>query len=98
MLPIFEMLFLLATLTKFLRGKALRGNLICYFSRTKGRRNLKFGEIGLQICQIFLRKTSSKKSSDLNALLTLKKGKYEKCAEEYFLFWFHSLLPEPYIF
>ena len=41
----------------FLRGKALvREVLICYISRTAGRRKLKFGEFGLHICQNFLRK------------------------------------------
>ena len=44
-------------------------NLICYMSATVGRRKLKFGEVGLQIRQNFLKKKSNKKISDLNALL-----------------------------
>ena len=38
----------------------LRGNLICYISRTEGRRKLKFGEVGLQICENFLKKNRAK--------------------------------------
>ena len=39
----------------------LRGNLICYISGTDGCRKLKFGEIGFQICQKFLRKNRAQK-------------------------------------
>ena len=38
----------------------LKGNLICYISGTEGRKKLKFGEVGLQIGQNFLRKNRAK--------------------------------------
>ena len=66
MQPIFEILFLIGNPGEICWGEKafLRGNLICCISVT-GRRKLKFGEVGFQVCQNFL----SKKISDLNALL-----------------------------
>ena len=68
---IFDILYNWQPWQNFLGGKALlRGNLICYSSGTEGRRKLKFGEVGLWICQNFLRKNLAKKFSHLNALLS----------------------------
>ena len=63
----FEILFLIGNPGEICRGEKAfpRGNLICCISGTEGRRKLKFGEVGFQVCQNFL----SKKVSDLNALL-----------------------------
>ena len=54
----------MATLAKFRRG-----NLNCT-SEAEGRRKLKFGEVSVKIGQSFFERKPSKKSFDLNALLT----------------------------
>ena len=51
-----KILFPIGNPGKILNKKALqRGNLICYILETEGRRNLRFGEISLQLCQTLLR-------------------------------------------
>ena len=61
MKSVVEILFLIGYPGKFLRGKSfLREILICYISQTEGRRKLKFGEVGLQVCQKFLREHRAK--------------------------------------
>ena len=64
MQSIFEILFLITNPGKTSVGKKSfpRGNLICYISGTEGCRKLKFGKVGLHICQNFLRKKSTKKT------------------------------------
>ena len=60
----------LATLAKFLRGKAfLRKNLNCHIFGTGSRRKIKLSEVSFQICQNFLREIQAKKFFNLNALL-----------------------------
>ena len=56
MQSIFEISFLIGN-----PGKFLRGSITCYISGTEGRRKLKFGEVGPQICQNFLTKNRAKK-------------------------------------
>ena len=47
----------------FEREKAfLKENLICCISGTEGRRKLKFGEVGVQICQNFFEKKIKQKN------------------------------------
>ena len=56
MQELFEILFLIGN-----PGKFLKGNLICYISRTEGSTKLNFGEVSLQICQNFFRENRAKK-------------------------------------
>ena len=60
MQKVFEILFLIGNPGKISKGEKafLRGKLIRDISETEGRRKLvvKFGEVGLQICQNVLRK------------------------------------------
>ena len=66
----FEVLFLIGNFGNISKGKKfLRENSTCCISGTEGCRKLNFGEVSLQICQIFLRKKTTKKISSRNALL-----------------------------
>ena len=60
MLSLFEILLLIGKISK---GKKpfLRGSLIRYISGMEGHRKFIFGEVALQICQIFLRENQIKK-------------------------------------
>ena len=57
---------------KFLREKSLRWNLKCRILGIEGRTKPKFGDVSLQICQIFLRENRAK-MFDLNALLIFER-------------------------
>ena len=50
----------------------LMGNLNCQVLGTKGRKKLKFGEVSLQVCDIFWRgEKTKKKLFDLSTVLSL---------------------------